>query len=118
MDTWYRRRSKWGGEYTVCRTQRDKKYNKKKIDFNVKANDKLKMLGILYLAGFRAADNKGLRYKEIKIFLSDYPERKHWADEKKIEREYSNIVIYKGSVDIRYHKVREMEAKKSQIVRV
>ena len=79
---------RWSGKSTVeCyRHDRDKKYNKRKTDF-IKANDKLKMLGLIFTAGFRAMRGVGVEYKELRIFLYENPELHSYMDEKNL-REY------------------------------
>jgi len=86
----------------------------------IKANDKLRMLGIIFSASHRAATNKGPSYKHIRIYLSENPEHHDYYDLKRYDRRYINLYpdyrMRNGVLRITTQTKRGK--RKSQIVRV
>ena len=121
MPYYWRRNSMSGVKRQYYKTERNKEYNKKKTDY-IKANDKLKMLGILFTAAYRAVEDKGIRTKQIRVFLYEEPENHDFNDEKNYDRIYYNIsidkVFFKEESFIRTFKTRRRSKRKSQIVKV
>jgi|ETNvirnome_6_100_1030635.scaffolds.fasta_scaffold00526_17 hypothetical protein len=117
MGTYYQRTNSWGRTYTCYRRSRNTNDIKKKTDY-VKSNDKLKMLGILFSAAYRASENKGLTYKTMRVFLNVDAE----AHDGSRMYNYLNIDISKNNFNydgrIYTNHERIWGKRKSQIVKV
>jgi hypothetical protein len=100
---------------------RNPEYNKKSGDF-IKVNDKLKMLAILFIAGFRSIEEKGVSNKHLRIYLYEEPECHAYSDEKNYDRVYinvdMNITQLKRDGRIITGKIRKRGKRKPQIVKV
>ena len=94
--------------------------NEKRGYSYIKANDKLRMLGIVFSASHRAAINKGPTYKHVRIFLFETPGHHDYYDETRYDRKYINLYfdyrMNKGSLRLITQTLRGK--RKSQIVRV
>ena len=101
--------------------KRNPQYEKKKTDY-INVNDKLKTLGILFTAGYRASENIGTSYKYMRIFLYEEPEKHDVYNDKNYDRIYYNVYFYdydfSSTGRIETMKNRRRAKRKCQIVRV
>jgi predicted HTH transcriptional regulator len=102
-------------------SKRNPEYERKASDY-IKVNDKLKMLGILFTAGFRASQNKGLNQKRLRIYLYEDKKDHDYYDESRYARMYLEVfmngIYFRDSGKIRTYKQSKRGKRKSQIVKV